>query len=142
MIQKLRKKEKMMEKRKKSLIIIGILVAIVLVFALLKMKEDKIVRIGEVKDDFPILSNGEYQLQDVSLQSGEYIVYALEGKGIVSVDGKDYSLDDADYQEAKKQPNITKKAVLYELGENVELSNGSQITVDGTDNFKISFLKR
>lgn len=132
----------MMEKRKKSPIIIGILVAVVLVLALLKMKEDKVVRIGEVKDDFPVLSNGKYQIQDVSLQSGEYVVYALEGKGTVSVDGKDYALDDTDYQEAKKQPNMTKKSVLYELGENVELSNGSQITVDGTDNFKISFLKR
>ena len=34
------------------------------------------------------------------------------------------------------------RAVLYELGEDVELSNDSQIMVDGTDNFKISFLKR
>lgn len=127
---------------KKEVYGFSVIIIIVIILFFIKLNNSGGVRVGKVDSNFPKLENGVYEVKNLKINVGEYSIYCLEGSGNVVVDGKEYSLTDDDYKEASKQIEQTKYAVLYENGKKINLNENSEIIVDGTDNFKISFLKR
>lgn len=124
------------------MVAIIILLGFILFGAALKMKNENILRLGSTKSDFPQLKKGIYKVgENLMLEDGIYAIYSLKGSGEVRVEDKSYHLKDDLYQEAKKQMESTRNAVLFEEGEKVELKQGMEFEVI-SEGFLVSFVKR
>nr|WP_263314710.1 hypothetical protein [Mammaliicoccus sp. Marseille-Q6498] len=128
---------------KKTVIIIIGFVLLVMAICVWKMVGDGTIRVGPANDQFEKLSPGKYKVgSDIDLDEGKYGVYAISGNGKVHIDEKEYSLNNDLYKDASKQPNTTKKGILFEESPKIEIKKAMTIVVEGNKDFVISFVKR
>jgi len=91
------------------------------------------------------LENGTHRLADNGMTSAKYAIYAVDGYGYVSIDGREYDLDSIDTEDAtdipRWLPGIVQDFSLYGNSPKVEIDANAEIIVDGDEYFAISFLK-
>lgn len=131
-------------RKKIVLIVITIFVVIIGGVTLKRLIDEGEVDVtfGEPQHDFPILSQGSYTVEQIGLESGEYTIYALSGYGTITIDTVEYPLDELLFNDVLERAEPVKFTILYREGLKVMLQEATTITVNGDENFKISFLKR